>query len=159
LCLFCRFPKKNQNFSKIFALIFNYLRKYFQKHDFCHSFWHLQHLILCQQIGRTGDVNTPNIINKLKFNTMKTTVSLHSLMILGSKERKSLSGAIKTSKATSTAFWNRINDKIKRDQVDPAWIVEHATDKQRNDKQGNKREHWSAWLVEQIVANHYKSLQ
>lgn len=90
---------------------------------------------------------------------MKTTTSLHNLMIQGSRERKSLSGAIKTSKATSTAFWNAINSKIKRDQVDPAWIVEHATDKQRNDKQGNKRGHWSAWLVEQIIANHYKSLQ
>ena len=90
---------------------------------------------------------------------MKTTVSLHSLMIQGSKERKSLSGAIKTSKATSTAFWNRINDKIKRDQVDPAWVVEHATDKQLHKKSGDKREIWSAWLVETIVSNHYLSLK
>ena len=89
---------------------------------------------------------------------MKTTVSLHSLMIQGSKERKSLSGAIKTSKATSTAFWNRINDKIKRDQVTPAWIVEHATDKQLHRKNGDDRLIWSAWHVELVVCNYYNKL-
>ena len=94
---------------------------------------------------------------------MKSAISIHKLMIEGSKERKSLSGAIKCSKSTSTRFWNAINDKIKRDQVTPAWVIEHATDKQlstfnRAGELTGKREIWSAWLVERIVATYYQSL-
>ena len=90
---------------------------------------------------------------------MKTKkVTLHSLMILGSKERKSLSGAIKCSKATSLKFWSAISDKIKKDSIDPAFIVSHATPAQLHKKGGEDRAVWSAWLVESIICKYYKSL-
>lgn len=85
-------------------------------------------------------------------------ISLHSLMILGSKERKSLSGAIKCSKATSAKFWSAVSNKVKKDAIDPAWIVSQATDNQLNRKNGDKREIWSAWLVETIISKYYNSL-
>ena len=84
-------------------------------------------------------------------------------MIEGSRERKSLSGAIKCSKTTSTKFWNAISDKIKKNDVDPAWVIAHANEKQlstfnRAGETTGKRENWSAWLVERVIVGYYNSL-
>jgi len=89
-------------------------------------------------------------------------------MIEGSKERKSLSGAIKTSKANSTKFWNAVNDKIKKNDVTPAWIVKRATDNEKyllnkdrefklnEAKEKIDRVNWSAWGIEKIVRRTYQ---
>lgn len=90
------------------------------------------------------------------------TVSLYKLQIEGSKERKSLSGALKCSKATSVNFWKAIAKKIKSSEVDPAWIVKNASEKQlhRTKKTGEveKRENWSAFLVETIVRKKFEQM-
>ena len=92
---------------------------------------------------------------------MANSVSLHKLMIEGSKERKSLSGAIKTSQSTSINFWKQVSDKIKNTEVTPKWIAETGSPiLKRTDKKTaeiSDRSVWSAWLVEKIVVAWYNS--
>jgi hypothetical protein len=84
-------------------------------------------------------------------------MSLYKLQIQGSKERKSLSGAIKCSLATSNEFWNAVFKikKMKKTDITPKFIIDNATEKQLNPmkKSGEtyKREVWSAWMIEMIV--------
>lgn len=88
--------------------------------------------------------------------------NLFKLQITGSKERKSLSGALKCSQVTSIDFWKEVK-KIIKDKIDPAWIVSKADEKQLNrfSRKGEnlgKREIWSAWLVETIIRKYAQTL-
>lgn len=90
------------------------------------------------------------------------SVSLYKLQVTGSKDRKSLSGALKCSKATSVEFWKEVGKKIKVAEITPAWITGKATDKQLNrlkkDGTTEKREVWSAWMVETIIRQYVQTL-
>jgi len=87
-------------------------------------------------------------------------------MIEGSRERKSLSGAIKVAKLNTPGnnkFWNEISEYLKKNDVDPKFVIEHASDKEKysltkarefklsDKKEKIAREKWSAWQVQQIV--------
>lgn len=94
---------------------------------------------------------------------MKTNeISLYKLQVTGSRERKTLSGALKCSKATSIEFWKKVSKKIKPAEVDPAWIIKNATEKQlnRTKKTGEvvKVEKWSAFAVETIIRKKFEAM-
>lgn len=87
-------------------------------------------------------------------------------MIEGSRERKSLSGAIKVAKLNTPGnnkFWNAIADHVKKNDVDPKFVINHATEKEKfllnkdrefkkNDKNERiEREKWSAWMIQKII--------
>jgi len=87
-----------------------------------------------------------------------TTVknSLHKSMVGASRQKKSLSGAIKVAMITNsdnTDFWREVNQLcgLKKTDVTPAFIVSHANEKQLNTRKGTAREIWSDWMVKQIV--------
>jgi hypothetical protein len=82
--------------------------------------------------------------------------NLFGLQLKGSKERKSLSGAIKSSFATSNEFWAEVLkvSKMKKADFDPKFIVSIAAAKDlKAVKKGVLIEKtvWSAWSVENIV--------
>lgn len=98
---------------------------------------------------------------------------LHNSRIKASKERKSLSGAIKTAKMNmpgNNEFWKLVAPYVKKNDVDPKWITEHATEKQLNvtnkdrnlkkDENGKliPREKFTAWGIQEIIKNHIKTL-
>lgn len=100
--------------------------------------------------------------NKQKFTKMKTSKnSLHSHMVGASRERKSLSGAIKVSKIdnpANRAFWREVADMctLTKADVDPKFIIDNASEKElgKFDKAGLRtgdRAIWSAWTVMAIV--------
>jgi hypothetical protein len=94
--------------------------------------------------------------------TKNNSVNLYKLQVTGSKERKSLSGALKCSKVTSVEFWKEVGKKVKIAEITPAWITGKATEKQLNkvkkDGTVEKRAIWSAWMVETIIRQYVQTL-
>lgn len=93
---------------------------------------------------------------------MKTSKNfLHAHMVQASRERKSLSGAIKVSKIDTSgnrAFWKDVHIMcgLTKSDVDPKFITEHADEKQlgkynRAGERTGDRLIWSEWTVKQIV--------
>lgn len=91
---------------------------------------------------------------------------LHNSRIKASKERKSLSGAIKTAKMNmpgNNEFWKLVAPHVKKQDVDPKWITDHATkEKHLNSikKTGDvvKREKFTAWGIQEVIKDYIKTL-
>lgn len=81
---------------------------------------------------------------------------LHAAMIAGSRDRKTLSGAIKGSKMNSM-FWKLIDPVLKKSEVDPDWIVKNGGELLKR-KNGDPKTAWSVWAVEKVIVKWINNL-